>query len=75
MILAECLSPITKKLEVKKSTEKLGEIVKESNTLKLAIENTQNALPVENEQTQPGVIYDTSKEKILNFMKNNFVFF
>ena len=39
--LAESLSPITKKLdEVNESTQKLEEIVKESNTPQLAIENT-----------------------------------
>ena len=49
--LAESLSRITKKLdEVNESNQKLGEIVKESNTPQLAIENTHSALPIENEQ-------------------------
>ena len=74
--LAESLSPITKKLsEVTESTQKIEEIVKESNTPRLAIANTHNALPIENEQIQPGVIYDTSLEKTLNNMKNNTGFF
>ena len=64
MALAESLSPITKNLDkVKQSTQKLGEIVKENNTPQLTIENTQNALPIKNEQIQPGVIYNTSLEK------------
>ena len=70
--LAESLSPITIKLdEVNEYTQNLREIVKESNTPRLAIENTHYALPVENEQIFPGVIYDTSLENTLNDMKNN----
>ena len=70
--LAESLSPITKKSdEVKKFTQKLGEIVKESNTPQIAIDNTHSALPIENEQIQPGLIYDTSLENTLSKMKNN----
>ena len=50
MALAESLSHITKKLdEVNQFTQKVGEIVKEINTPQLAIENTQNALPIETE--------------------------
>ena len=61
--LAESLTPITKKLdEVKESNQKLGETVKENNTPQLVLENTHNALPVENERIQPGVIYDTTLE-------------
>ena len=68
--LAESLSPFTKKLDkVNESIQKLGEIVKESNTPRKAIENTHNELPIENEQIDPGVIYDTSLEKTLNNMK------
>ena len=75
MKLAESLSPITKKLdEVKESTEKLGENVKEDNT-QLAIENTHNALPIENEQIQPRVVYDTSLENTFSNMKDNTGFF
>ena len=74
--LAESLSPITKKLdEVKEPTQKLGAIVKESNTPQVVIENTHNLLPIENEQFQPGVIYDTSLENTLNNMKIKKVFF
>ena len=69
---AESLSPITKKLhEVKKSTQKLGDVIKESNTTQLAIKNTHSALPKENEQRQSGVVYDTSLENTLSNMKNN----
>ena len=50
MKLAESLSPIIKKLdEVKETTQKIGEIVKESNTPQLAIEKTHNALPIGND--------------------------
>ena len=74
--LAESLSPITKKLEeVKDSTQKIGEIVKESTTHQLAVEKTHSALPIENEQIQPVVIYDTSLENTLSIMKNNIGFF
>ena len=76
--LAESLSPITKQLdEVKKSTQKIGKVIKESQqeTPLLAIENTHKALPIENEQIQPGVIYDTSLENTLNNMKNFTGFF
>ena len=70
--LAQSLSPITKKLdEVKKSTQKLGEIVEESNTPLLAIEN---ALPIENEQILSGVIYDASLENTVSNRRNNIGF-
>ena len=65
--LAESSSTIVEKLsKVKESTQKIGEIVEESNTPQL--ENTQNALPIENYQILSGVIYDTSKEKTLSKM-------
>ena len=76
--LAESLSPRTKKLdEVNKSTQKIGDVIKESQqeTPQLAIENTHKAVPVENEQIQSGVIYDTSLENTLNYMKSNIGFF
>ena len=74
--LAESLSPITKRLgEVKEPTQKVGEIVKESSTPQLSIENTHNALPTEIEKIHPGVIYDTSLENTLNNLKNNISFF
>ena len=69
--LAEFFSPINKKIdEVKESTQKLGD-VKKNNTTQLATENTHSALPIEKEQKQPGVIYDTSLENKLSNMKNN----
>ena len=74
--LAESLSLITKKLdEGKEITQKIGEMVKESNTPGLVLENTHNALPVENEQIHPGVIYDTALKNTLKDMKNNIGFF
>ena len=74
--LAENLSPITKKLdEVKETTRKIGETVKENNTPQLAIEKTYSAIPIENEQMQPSVLYDTALENTLNKKKNNSVFF
>ena len=74
--LAENLSPNNEKLsEVEKSTQKLGEIVKESNNPRLAIETTHNALPIENEQILPGVIFDTSLENTLSNKKKQKRFF
>ena len=79
--LAESLSPITDKLdEVKKSTQELGDVIKENNTPQPAIENTpqpaiENTLapqPVENNE---GVIYDVELENTLNNMKTNAGFF
>ena len=59
--LAESLSSITKKLkEVKESNQKLGEDNKENSTSQPAIKHTSPLLPIENEQIQLGVIYDTS---------------
>ena len=83
--LAESLSPITNKLD--ETTEKLGEVIKESQpkTPQLAIANTQTpaiestttsqSLPIENERIQPGVLYETSLENTLSNMKNNSGFF
>ena len=76
--LGESLSPIIKKLEdVNKSTQELGDVINksQSNTPQLAIENTHNALPIENEQIQPDVIYDTSLENTLKNLKKNTGFF
>ena len=74
--IAESLSPITKKLgEVKESTRKLGDVIKENKTPQLAIENTHKASPIENEKIHPGLIYDTSLEKTLNNKKINAGFF
>ena len=81
--LAESLSPITKRLdEVKESTEKLGDVIKESqpkipqpaieNTPQPALENTQPQLLIENDQddTQPGILYDVSLENTSTNMKD-----
>ena len=74
--LAESLSPITKKLdEVKKTTEQLGVVIKETNSPQPAVENTPTALPIENEKIQPGVIYDTSLENTLSNMRKKYCFF
>ena len=87
--LAESLSPVIKKLdEVIKSTQQplspitkkldtINESIKESQpqTPQPAIENTHTALPIENDQIQPGVIYDTSLENTLSNMKHNTGFF
>ena len=65
---------------IKESTQNLGNVIKENNTPQLAIENTpqpaientQPQIPIENNQddTQPGVLYDVSLEKTLTNMKN-----
>ena len=76
--LPESFSPITERLDkVKESTEKPGDVIKESqpNTSQPAIENTPTALPIENEKIQPGVIYSTSLENTLSNMRNNSGFF
>ena len=74
--LADPLSPIAKNLEeVNGSTQKLGDTIKENNTPQLAIENSQNELPTENEQTHPEVIYDTSLENTLSNMQREKRFF
>ena len=74
--LAESLSPITNKLdEVKQSSQKIGATVKENNTPQLAKENTQNALPIENEQIQPGVKCDTSLKNTLKKWRKKILVF
>ena len=82
--LEESLSPITTKLDetseklgdvTKKSTQILGNVIKETNSPQPAIENTPSALPIENKRIQPGVIYDTSLESKLSNMRNNTGFF
>ena len=47
----------------------MGDIVKKSNTPRLAIENSHNALPIEMEKILQAVIYDTSLENTLSKMK------
>ena len=82
--LAGSLSPITKKLdEVKKATQKLGDVIKKSQqeTPQLAIENTPTNQSIETTPSlQPtenneGVIYDVELENTLNNMKENVGFF
>ena len=68
--LAESLSPVTKKLDIiNESTKNVGDVIEESQTetLQLAIEKFQPQLPIENNQddSQPGVLYDVSLEKTL----------
>jgi len=74
--IAESLSPITKKLdEVKYSTQKLGDFVKESqpdNSPQLAIENTPAHQAIKNNE---GVIYDVEIENTLKNMRDNTGFF
>ena len=68
--LAESLSPITKRLdEVEESTEKLGDVFKESQpkTSQLGIENTPQPASENNE----GVLYDVELENTLNKMRDN----
>ena len=73
--LAESLSPITKKLEVKESTKKLAELIEKSqleNIPQPAIEHTKPHQPIENNES---VIYDTELENTLKNTKNNTGFF
>ena len=73
--LGESLSPINKKLDdVKESTQKIGDVIKVSQpeTPQLAIENTPNHQPIENNE---GVIYDVELENTLNNMKKILLFF
>ena len=73
--LSESLSPITKKLdEVKKSTQKLREIVQETQqkTPQLVIKNTPHHQPIERIE---GVIYDVELENSLIKTKDNTAFF
>ena len=73
--LSESLSPITKKLdEVNKSTQKISDVIKESQpqTPQLAIENTQNPQPIESNE---GVLYDDDLENTLKNMTTNTGFF
>ena len=76
--LAESLSPNTKRLdEVKESTEKLGDVIKETQpkTPQLAIENTPQSA-IENSpqpviENNEGLIYDVDSENTLNKMTDN----
>ena len=75
MKLAESLSPITNKLdEVNETSQNLGEINKKSKpeTLQPAIENTQQQLRRKNDQddTQPGILYDVSLKNTLTNRKD-----
>ena len=65
--LAESLSSITKKIdEVKETTQKLGDVIKESITPQPAIENTPQ--PIENNE---GVLYDVDLENTLKNTESN----
>ena len=80
--LAESLSTITIKIDetseklgdvIKESTQSLGNVIKENNQPQLAIENTPTTQqPIENNQndTQPGTLYDVSLENTLTNMKD-----
>ena len=66
--LAESLSPITEKLdEVNKSTQKIGDVIKESQqeTPQLAVEKSPTHQPIEHNE---GVIYDVELENTLKNM-------
>ena len=79
--LAESLSPFTKKLDetieklghvIRESTQNLGNVIKDNNTPQPAIEQTPTTQqPIENNQddTQPGILYDVSLENTLTNMK------
>ena len=74
-ILAESLSPITKKLdEVEKTTQDLGDVIKESQpkTPQLDIEKTLAPQPIENNE---GVLYDDELEKTFKNMTSKTGFF
>ena len=70
--LAESLSPITKKLdEVKKTTQELGDVIKESKpeTSQLAIENIK---PISrNSESQTPILVSASDELVKTFSKMN----
>ena len=73
--LSESLSPIAKRLDkVNESTQKLGEVIKVSQpeTPQLAIENPQQQLPKQNNQddSQPGILYDVSLQNTITNMKD-----
>ena len=72
--LAESLKPVTKRLdEVKESTEKLGDVIEESQpkTSQLAIEN----IPQPAIEINEGVLCDVELENTLNKMNDNTGFF
>ena len=89
--LAEPSSPITKKLDetskklhdvIEKSTQNLGNVIKENNTPQLAFENTPTIQPaIENTpihqpiEDNEGRVYDFELENTLNKMTDNTGFF
>ena len=82
--LAESLSPITKRIdEVKVSTEKLGDVIKESQPKRpqLIIENNPTQQAIENIPPEPAsennesMIYDATIENTLHKMMDNIGFF
>ena len=77
--LAESLPSITQRLdEVEESTQRLGDVTKESNTPQAAIENTPQPAkeitpqPIENNEA---VLYDVELENTLRNMRDNNGFF
>ena len=71
--LAESLSSITKNLdEVKETTQNLGDVIKANNTPQPAIENSPQPT-IENNQddTQPGILYDVELENTFHNMRDN----
>ena len=86
--LADSLSPLKKRLDLIENNkgEKIGDLIKKSESELPAIENTQaqEELPaientqaqaetpaIENTQVQPGVLYDAELENTLTNMANN----
>ena len=73
--LAESLSPLTKRLDLIENNkgEKIGDLIKKSESELPAIENTQaqaETPAIENTQVQPGVLYEVSLENTLTNMKD-----
>ena len=85
--LAESLSPLTKRLDLIENNkgEKIGDIIKKSESETPAIENTQTQAEtpaientqiqaetpaIENTQIQPGVLYEVSLENTLTNLKD-----
>ena len=73
--LADSLSPLTKRLDLMENNrgEKIGDLIKKSESELPAIENTQaqaETPAIENIQTQPGVLYNVPLENTLTNMKD-----
>ena len=61
-------------IEVRETTQKIGDVIKKSQpeTPQLAIENTPNHQPIENNE---GLVYDVESENTLKNMPGNSRFF